>query len=315
MYNFVEIDDADEEEEKKTRTRRLMQYCEAALQAGALVEQVYVNFSEFKALLGACDRIFQLSKTLETPHGLLVTGPPGSSKTTLASYFIKSLPESDLFETGFGAIMFRLRTSPSQGHIVSGLLQALKYPFSQVKRGRVFAMRDVAFEALKQRGTKIVFVDQAHCLSSQIKSRHSDVVESAASDTLREMMDETRVGLVLLADASFRGLANIDEALDDRVTVRMPLRHFTNDAEWQGFLQAFSKAVNCVDVAIIETSPVATATLSATDGNRRSFRRLIVEAVIIAVQDDHKILTMDHLKRAFAAVNGNSSQRSNPYDK
>lgn len=315
MYNFVDFDDSVEEEERKTRTRRLMQYGEAALQAGALAEQVYVNFPEFKSLLKACDRIFQLSKTLETPQGLLVTGPPGSSKTTLANYFIKSLPESDLFETGFGAVVFRLRTSPSSGHIVSGLLQALKYPFSQVKRNRIFAMRDVAFEALKQRGTKIVFVDQAHCLSTQLKSRHSDVVESAASDTLREMMDETRVGLVLLADGSFRGLANIDAALDDRVSVRMPLTHFTNDAQWQGFLQAFVKSVTCVNLEIILISAVAAATLSATDGNRRSFRRLIVEAVMIAVEDGQKAVTMDHLKRAFEAVNGDSSSRSNPYEK
>lgn len=313
MYNFVDIEDTGEEEEKKIKARRLMQYGPAALKSGALVEQVYVNFSEFKSALDACDRIFELSRTLETPQGLIITGPPGSSKTTLATYFMKSLPASDLFEVGFGAITFRLRTSPAQGHIISGLLHALRYPFANVRRGRVFAMRDIAFEAIKQRGTRVVFIDQAHCLATQTKPRHSDVLEGAASDTLREMMEETKVGLILLADSSFRGLQHVDLALDDRVTVRMSLSHFADDGEWQGFLKAFGKAVECADLRILSDDSVAAATFSATNGNRRSFRRLIVETVMIAIQNEQTIISDNHLRQAFTMVNGHDSPRKNPY--
>ncbi len=313
MFNFVDIDDPVREEEQKTKARRLLQYGADALQAGAAVERVYVSFTEFKSALKACDRIFELSKALETPHGLQIIGPPGSSKTTLANYFTASLPPSDLFEAGFGAVMLRLRTSPVQGHIVSGLLHALKYPFTNVKRNRVFAMRDIAFEALKQRGTKIVFVDQAHCLSTQARPRHTDVLESSASDTLREMMEETKVGLVLLADAAFRGLEYVDHALADRVTVKMTLSHFSDGAEWEAFLKAFAEATKCVDLNIINTPKIATATLSATEGNRRSFRRLIVEAVMVAIQDGQTVVAEEHLRRGFVAAHGNASSRSNPY--
>ena len=313
MYNFVEIDDPIEIEERQTRARRMSQYGLPALEAGALVEQVYVNFSQFRSCLNAFDRVFQLAKTLETPHGILIKGPPGSSKTTLATYFIKSLPASSLFETGFGAITIRLRTSPAQGHIVSSLLQALKYPFTNVKRNRVFAMRDVAFEALKQRGTRIVFVDQAHCLTTQKRTRHMDVVENSASDTLREMMEETRVGLILLADSSFRGLEYVDQALDDRVSIKMSLSHFLNDGEWHGFLTAFCSAVSCVNLVLLMNSHVAERTLLATNGNRRAFRRLIVEAVMIAIQENQKVVSEDHLNRAFKVVNGTGSSRTNPY--
>jgi hypothetical protein len=315
MYNFVDIEDPSEEDEKKTQARRLLQYGTAALEIGASVENAYVMFVEFKSALNACDRIFELSKTLETPHGLLVTGPPGSSKTTLASYFIKSLPSSDLFEAGFGAVMFRLRTSPAQGHIIAGLLQALKYPFSNVRRGRVFAMRDVAFEAIKQRGTKLVFVDQAHCLSTQARPRHTDVLESAASDTLRELMEETNVGLVLLADASFRGLEHVDRALADRITVKMSLSHFSEGVEWDGFLKAFCLAVKSIDLQILTTIPMASATWTATEGNRRSFRRLTVEAAMVATQDGKNVVTEEHFRRAFLTVHGAASPRNNPYGK
>lgn len=315
MYDFVDIDDPIAVEDKKIHARRLLQYGPAALEAGASIEQIYVSFSQFKMALAACDRIFQLAKIFDTPHGLLITGPSGASKTTLAQYFIRSLPPSDLFEADFGAIMFRLRTAPSQGHVVSGLLQALKYPFSNVRTGRIFAMRDVAFDALKQRGTRLVFIDQAHCLSNQTKPRHVDVLEGAASDTLREMMEETKVGLVLLADSTFRGLDYVDRALDDRISVKMSLSHFLPGSEWLGFLRAFCNAVKCVDLQILTHPTIEAATHSATDGNRRSFRRLIVEAVMVAVDQGELAITEVHLKRAFDIVHGNASSRSNPYGK
>lgn len=313
MYKFVDIEDIIEEEERKIQARRMKQYGPAALAAGAVVDMISILFTEFKEVLSACDRIFQLAKALETPQGMVLTGPPGSSKTTLGNYFIKSLPASELFEPGFGAIMLRLRTSPSQGFIVSCLLQALKYPFTNVKRSRVFAMRDVAFEALKHRGTRLVFIDQAHAICTQTRPKNTDVLEGAATDTLREMMEVARVGLVLLADVSFRGLEQVDKALGDRVTVKMSLNYFKEGSEWIGFLRAFCKHVTCVDTSIIQTDRLAAATLVATDGNRRSFKRLIVEAVMLCVQDGQTTLTEFHLKRAFDAVNGNGASRTNPY--
>lgn len=313
MYKFIDIEDSVEVEEKELMARRLREFDLAALDAGASVERVYVKFPEFKDALDACDRIFQLATRFDTPHGMILTGPPGASKTTLADYFIKSLPASELFEPDFGAIIIRLRTAPSQGYIVSGLLHALKYPLAHVRRGRVFAMRDVAFEALRQRGTRVVFVDQAHCLSTQSRPRHADVLESGASDTLREMMEETKVGLVLLADAAFRGLEHVDKALDDRVTVKMAMTHFEKGALWDGFLDAFCKMVKCVDLSFIKTPHGSSSTLSATNGNRRTFRRLVVEAVMIAVQNGLKVVGEEQLKRAFDAINGKASTRSNPY--
>ncbi len=313
MYKFIDIEDPVEAEEKELLARRLREYSATALAAGASVEQVYVKFTEFKESLDACDRIFQLATTFETPHGMILTGPPGSSKTTLADYFIKSLPPSDLFEPGYGAIMFRLRTAPSQGHIVSGLLRALKYPLTNVRRNRVFAMREVAFEALRQRGTRLVFVDQAHCLSTQSRPRHGDVLESGASDTLREMMEETKVGLVLLADASFRGLNHVDKALDDRITVKMAMTHFKKGEIWDAFLLGFKKMVKAVDLGYITTPRGSALTLAATDGNRRTFRRLLVEAVMIAVDGTETLVSEEHFKRAFATITGKASTRSNPY--
>lgn len=312
---YVDIEDAEEVEERKISERRLRTYGQAALEAAAAVDSVKVLFTQFKSALDACDRIYELSKALDIPQGIVVTGPPGSSKTTLATYFTKSLPDADLVDRGFGAVTVRLRNSPSQGYIVSSLLRGLKYPFTQVKRGRIFAMRDIAFEALKQRGTRIVFVDQGHCLATQTRHRHQDVLESAASDVLREMMEETKVGLVVLADASFRGLEHVDKALADRVTTRLKLDYFVDGPEWRGFLNAFALNVKVVDLALLTDPTCAGQLMTATAGNRRTFKRLIVEAVLLGVSTDSRRIEHGHLKQAFDLVNGRASGRSNPFAK
>lgn len=312
---YVDIGDAEEIEERKINERRLKAYGRTVLEVGATVDSVKVLFTQFKAALEACDRIYELSKALDIPQGMVVTGPPGSSKTTLGNYFTKSLPAEDLVDHGYGAISIRLRNSPSQGHIVSSLLRALNYPFTQVKRGRIFAMRDIAFEALRQRGTRLVFVDQGHCLSTQAHHRHQDVLESVASDVLREMMEEAKVGLVILADASFRGLEHVDRALADRVTTRMSLDYFADGPEWHGFLKSFATNVKVIDLSVLTDKACAAKVLTATAGNRRTFKRLVIEAVLLAVSNNSKTVEPQHLQLAFDLVNGAASGRSNPFRK
>jgi hypothetical protein len=53
--------------------------------------------------------------------------------------------------------------------------------------------------------------------------------------------------------------------------------------------------------------------MSATEGNRRTFRRLIVETVMVTVEDGLTVVAEEHFKRAFDLINGRASTRSNPY--
>lgn len=313
-YDFGDFDPV-EAEDNETRARRLKQYGQEALITASRVEQVYVLFPEFAVCLDACDRAFQLSRTLNTPQGILITGAPGTSKTTIAKYFIRSLPQSDLFEKGYGALLIRARTAPTTQQVVAALLRSLKYPFANVKRTNVHTMRDIVFESIRQRGTRLVFVDQAHCLSYQTGQTRRDVNETTVSDLLTEMMDETGASLCLLADAQFQGLESVDRALADRVTIRENLSHFKNDELWVAFLSSFARQAKVIDIGCLTEPETQSRTYSATQGNRRRFRRLIVEGVLIAVDAKATAVTNEHLALAFSRVNGTSNQLPNPYGK
>lgn len=313
-YDFGSFDPV-EAEENATRERRLKQYSHEAIVTAASIEQVYVLFPEFGVCLEACDRAFQLSRALNTPQGILISGAPGTSKTTIAKYFIRSLPQSELFERGFGALLVRLRAAPTTQQVVSALLRALKYPFANVKRNNVHTMRDITFESIRQRGTRLVFVDQAHCLSSQSGQTRRDVNETTVTDLLAEMMDETGTSLCLLADGEFRGLEAVDRALADRVTIREVLSHFENDELWAAFLTSFARQATAIELRCLMDPGIQARTYRATYGNRRRFRRLIVEAALIAADARAESVTNEHLSLAFTRVTGTANELPNPYAK
>lgn len=312
-FEVVDMEDGDEDD-KQIRSRRLLTYSTEALIAAERIERVYVAFPEFKQALEVCDRIYQLSRRLNTPQGALITGAPGTSKTTISEYFSRSLPPNELFDKGYGSLTIRLRANPSAGLIVSSLLRALDYPFTAVAKNRVTTMRDVAFDALVQKGTKVIFVDQAHCLATQHRIRRSDQIETVASDLLTELMDRTKIGLILLADASFSGLKEVDKALADRIPTHLQMTQFANDATWRGFLGAFVKQMaDTLDAKAMLSEKCMLATYHATDGNRRAFRRLVVEIGLVTLQAGVQVVTLDHMRTAYDRVSGLSTARANPY--
>ncbi len=312
-FDFGEIDPV-ELEDRATRERQLKHYSNEALLKAAQVEQVYVLFPQFGTCLAACDRAFQLSRALNTPQGILITGAPGTSKTTIAKYFISSLPQSDLFEKGFGALLIRLRNSPTTTHVVSALLRALRYPFANVRRSNVHAMRDLSFESIRQRGTRLIFFDQAHCLNHNPVRSKKDVDETTVSDLLSEMMDETGASLCLLADSQFQGLDAVDRALADRVTTREVLEHFKKDEIWVAFLNAFARQTKAIDLSCLSTPEIQARTYGATHGNRRQLRRLLIEATLVAADAKSSAVDRSHLSTAFSRVTGTGNQTANPYD-
>lgn len=311
--HIPEAPDADEIEDRKVAQRRLSTYSTQALLIGAKSEQVHILYTDFKEALDISDRLYQLASHLTTPQGALISGPPGSAKTTVANYFIRSLPHSTLFDKNFGVLLIRLRANPSPGLIVSLLLHAVQYPFTQVRQGRVYSMRDIAFDALKQKGTKLIFVDQAHCLTNQTRPRRSEQIETAASDILTELMDATGMALVFLADQSFSGLEAVDKALADRISVRHQMRHFSNDAWWLAFLKSFSESFKDIGLTVLCQPEIAKRTYTATNGNLRSFRRLITEATLVAVDAGATALTEKHLALAYERIAGPNAARINPY--
>jgi type II secretory pathway predicted ATPase ExeA len=296
--------DVPDDEDRRVQARRMFMYSMRALAAAAPVQKVFVGHPDFKDPLKGCDRAFQLSRALSVQQGLVLAGPTGVGKTALIRYFRDSLPRSSLFEPGLGALALRCPMRPTVGHFIGALLRQLKYPFPHVTSHTLYAKRDVLIEALRQKGTRLAFVDEAHHLRGQTRVRMRNLDGSSCTDLLLELMDEVPLAVCLCGNEQLLSLRDIDESLDGRVSARFQMRNFEMGGVWVGFLKAFRRQCAAFDIGLIEERDHVDRLHKATGGNPRAFKRLITEAVLVAVDAGSSALAGEHLQLAYARVHG-----------
>ena len=306
--------DGIDDEERKTKARRQFMYSPQAIAVAARIEKIFVSHPEFAACLQACDRVFQLSKELEQPQATVVAGPPGVGKSALIKYFRASLPNGTLFEPGFGALAVRLPVKPNAGHLLGSILSQLRHPFPQVNSNTLSIKKDVAIEAMQSKGTRLIFVDEAHNLKSQVrlKTRHSN--GSSVSGLLCELVDDAAVGVGLFGNLELLEVENIDDHLASRVSSRFKLSEFKPGKLWEKFIEAFVARSSGFDISVLKAAGESGRLFAATLGNPRRFKRLVTEAVLIAVHENAAVLAYEHLKLGFARITGDAPQAKSPYD-
>lgn len=302
-----------DDDEHQTLTRRLFTYSSQALAVAAPVDRIMVSHPGFKEALTACDRVFQLSRELSIPQGLVISGSTGAGKTALIRYFQASLPKSSLFEDGHGAVAVRLSKKPVLGQIIGRLLGQLRYPFPDVNTNTIGIKKNVLIDALRQKGTRLIFVDEAHHLLTQTKMRTRVNDGNKVTDLLRELMDEVPLGIALCGSPELQELENIDSHLFSRISARYVLKPFEQGLVWQGFVQAFARQSKGFDLQFLVEKNEALRLHSATQGNLRAFKRLVTEAVLVCADEGQSRLESKHLQMAFGRANGKSSSIANPY--
>lgn len=292
--------------------RRLNTYTVEALRAAAELERVYVIHTQFAQVINALDRLFQLGTELETPHGFRLVGPPGVGKSAAYAYFRNSLPSSTFFDYPSAALAIRIPKKPHMGVMIKALLRAVEYPFSEGTYKQLYARRFVVFEALKSKGTRLLWLDEAHHLIWRRASGAFRQDEGDASEFLRELVDECRVGVVLSGSSELDDLPVALPHLASRVPGRLLLDPFELNPAWAGFIHAFSTSFTQVNLQSISTPTSMTMLHKATGGNLRWFRQLMIEAVLLSVEAKKNVLEIDVLREAYDLAFGVST-RSNPF--
>jgi Cdc6-like AAA superfamily ATPase len=294
--------------------RRASLYSVEALRAAIQVDKIYVNHPSFLNAVKAMDRIFQLAPELDMSQGMLLTGPTGSGKTTVFKYFSNSLPPSSFFAPGFGAISIRCTKRPSTGFLIGALLRTYRYPFATGTGKQLYARREVVFDAIKEKKTRLLFLDEAGGLLSPRDKVVIDNGETDVTDFLRELMDTCRIGIVLATKLGLGVLDTLDEALASRISVRQSIQTFKPNEEWQGMMNAIVKQCKTFDVGLISAPSMAKKLNLATNGNLRGFKRLLAEAILIAYDADKMVLSEAILAAAFLRVYGEHVGRPNVFE-
>ena len=312
---FVESLDLEtpDPEEQELYSRRITSYSVDALKAAVAVDRIFIGHPGFVRAVKAMDRIFQLAPEMELPHGMLLVGPTGAGKTAAFRYFKNTLPSSSLFAPGDGVIGLRCPKRPRVGHFVAGLLKAYKYPFALGSAQQLYIRRGLVFDAIKQKGTRLIFVDEAASLLTTRRTGSNQDSDTEVSEFFREIVDECKVGLVLAGTDDLDGIAQIDSALASRLTVRETLCPFNSDEKWVGVIQSFSKECKTFDIKALASPDVAHLLHRATGGNLRSLKRLMIEAILIAFDTQKTMIDREILAKAFTLVFGSANLQSNVF--
>lgn len=170
----------------------------------------------------------------------------------------------------------------------------------------------MVFEALQAKGTRLLWIDEAHHLIFRRSGGEFRQDEGDASEFLRELVDRCRCAIVLAGSNELDDLPVALVHLASRVPGRLLLEPFPMNTTWAGFVESFCANPLRVNLGSICTSSLMTALHIATGGNLRMFRQLLIEAVLLAVQEKQKDLEIGTLSKAYYLAFGVST-RSNPF--
>jgi len=314
-FNIALVDDEfTDPDQRATAERRLFTYSAKALDIAVTIDRIFVAHPAFVQSLEALDRAFQLGPALSVPQGVVLTGPTGSGKTSLLRYFQHSLPSSNLFEANLGALSVRLQERPALGRVVSTLLHRLRYPFPRVSDNTVGAKRDILFEAMRQKGTRLVLVDEAgHMCGPGVRRSLRPDDGNEITEFLCELIDEARVALVLSGDQRLDDLSRTARTLAARVVRREQLVDFSMGASWHGFVKTFSSLSGIFDLSYLLADGQLALLHKAAKGNPRRFKALTTEAVLVAVDARRSKLDRATLELAFDRMEGSIDRATNPF--
>lgn len=306
--------DAPELEEVELKKRRISVYSTGALKTAAAIDRLYVNHPSFMQAIQALDRVFQIAGEFEMQQGITIEGPPGTGKTSVYRYFKRTVPTSNLFAEGMGIIGVRGIKRTTVGYLIRALLKAYKYPFSSGTEAQLYARRGILIDLIREKGTKILFIDESSAMLTKTSTRSSTQHETDVTDLLREILDECGIGVVLASYGGGASLKQTDNALASRMSVRCALQEFSYDKQWHGLLHAFASQCIGYDLGFIKDRSVGKLIHEATQGNIRDLKRLLTEAVLIGTDKAQLTLNAETLGKAFNEVKGRGHESPNPFD-
>ena len=120
--------------------------------------------------------------------------------------------------------------------------------------------------------------------------------------------------VTMRSSSGMKELETISPALSSRISVREKLTYFNRDATWAGLVKTLSKDCKVFNLSFLCEPQVLARLHLASRGDLRQFKRIVTEAIMLAVDSHALELNGALLVRAYSAAFGSGRSESNPFE-
>lgn len=265
----------------------------------ALAERILLDFPRLERLLATMADCHEHSKIAAEPECLLVTGPTGAGKTTLATLYAARHPRR-IGDGGVEApvLIASIPVPATAKSLVTRLLVALGDPLAE--RGTTVGQTVRLVRLVRECGVELIILDEFQ----HFIDRDSNHVLSTVANWLKDVLNETNVPLVLMGLPYSDVILRSNEQLERRFGRRASLDPFgweTADdrTEFRTLLTHLDRALPLDRTSHLGDAEIAYRIFCATGGVLGFVMKLVRRAMALAVGRSREALDLALLAEAY----------------
>jgi hypothetical protein len=280
----------------------------------SLVERLFISYPRLDEVMKRISHCHKFSKISAEPECMLIKGDTGAGKTTLYKRYERKFPR---YETDEGTVVPVLSTTIPVPATVKSLATKLllKLGDPMAERGSVVYQTLRIQRLLKACGVELIILDEFQ----HFIDRDSKKVLETVSDWLKDLLNETRIPIVLI------GLPYSDHVLETnkQLSRRFSMRTILDPFGWGTLKQRsdFRKFLNAVDNKLpfskrsnLADEEMAFRFFCASDGVVANVMQVARRASSLAIERSMKSLDLSVLSEAYEErLAARNPKRENPF--
>lgn len=257
-----------------------------------------IEYDQYSQVIRRIASLHRRAVFNEYGGGLLLTADTGTGKSSALKQYAGNFPLRHEVEGVICPVLFvETPSDPTVKNLAEAILSAMGDPASV--RGTAEQKTRRIYKFFASCKVELLLIDEFHHFV-EVNRR---TVKRDVTDWLKNLLNVTRVGVVLAGLPSSEEALRCNQQLARRFSARLHLAPFTyftdkKQLEFRGLLQCLQKQlpVECID---LHTDEVARRIFMATNGVIDYVIKLLEEACDLIRNGDFKFLDLSALSKAF----------------
>ena len=279
------------------------------------IRNIIVNHEAFNKGITTLHNCYKLKTGGYSGHlGVSIFGESGVGKSTLIRKFVAAHQGTRTStQTYSPIIVVTVPPKPSGTSLCSAILNGLNDPFAS-NRDTEDKKRGRAIHLIKKCETSVIILDEMQ----HFTNRWNNKVAHDAADSLKSIVDETNVMMVIAGLEYGKSLFVQNEQLRRRFTYNITLPRFdwnnvASRKQFRGILKFLRNEIAPFQVIDLSAPEISYRMYLASGGITSYLMTLLEHAALMAYTAGNHEIGLEQLEKAYDSIQGLTSNMSNPF--